>query len=108
MPVSDPATAGRWEDVRAKALIGPLVALLVLTAGAGCRTGAGAPLLGVAEVDRWDKLVWVHVATGTWFQGVSKTEILLQGTEQDRPAPADYDGDGRAEIVVVRASRWVR
>ncbi len=47
-------------------------------------------------------------ATGTWFINQSQNGFtgVIFGMENDRIAPADYDGDGRTDIAVYRAGMW--
>jgi hypothetical protein len=52
---------------------------------------------------------WIDRATGTWYLGpLSDAHVLYQGLSTDLAVPADYDGDGPTDIVVVRDGIWLR
>jgi hypothetical protein len=47
---------------------------------------------------------------GTWFVKLSsdggQTTVGWGGLSQDIPVPADYDGDGKADIAAYRDGMW--
>jgi hypothetical protein len=71
-------------------------------------TTTSPPPPPVTDYDPADR-VWIDYVTGYWFRGpeVAQQSPLYRGQPGDEPVPADYDGDGRIEIVVIRNGQWL-
>ena len=54
--------------------------------------------------DRKADIAVYRASTGQWF--IRGQEVVSHGTATDVPVPADYNGDGRAEIATFLSGQW--